>query len=309
MTKIYTIASGCLLTLLTFPITSSAQWVHTYGTETDKQVIHTAEIKDGVTLTFPDATADGSETLSITPSEGDVYTLAIENINRIATGGNIPTIRLTMDDPVIADKTTWHPGTFMMDGQGGYDDVAVVDVNVRGRGNSTFWYPKKPMRIKFESKLSIAGLKKAKNYILLANFVDETLMKNAFAFRIGQLIGLPFTHHMIPVNVEVNGESWGQYNLTEKRGINGASVDIDETTGILIELAQTESVDETYSFETGIEGLSAMVSDPDFDELYGDAESAEAGSGIQPTERLKAWESDFRRITDLYSATTIRPTT
>lgn len=295
---------GALMMASLAPLKTSAQWIHTYGTESNLQVLHTQEIKDdGVTLSFPTTTDGIHESVCVqTDPTSEGHSLPISDIHHIQVGTNIPTIYMTMDDPVIADKVTEHPAIFSFDGQSAYPSIEEMEVSARGRGNSTMTLPKKPMRLKFNSKVSIAGLKKAKSYTLLANFLDETLSKNAIAMRLGQLLELPFTHHMIPVNVVVNDESWGQYNLTEKRGISGASVDIDEETGILFELAAKENADEKYFFISGPHDLAVMVSDPDFDELYEDAEKEEEGSGITPSERLSQWEEDFNRLTTiLYS--------
>jgi hypothetical protein len=53
---------------------------------------------------------------------------------------------------------------------------------MKGRGNST-WYgvPKKPFRIKLEEKSSLLGMSNDKNWALLANYYDKTLLRNITA--------------------------------------------------------------------------------------------------------------------------------
>lgn len=87
-----------------------------------------------------------------------------------------------------------------------------------------------------------------------------------------------------PCHVYVNGHYNGAYTLTEKVGINGSSVDIDENTGVLIELST--DYDETYKFRSMIYNMPVMIKDPDFDEL------AEEG-GMSASERLQLWKDDF----------------
>lgn len=41
------------------------------------------------------------------------------------------------------------------------------------------------LRLKLDKKSEICGLGKAKNYILLANHIDPTLMLNSVAFKVG----------------------------------------------------------------------------------------------------------------------------
>lgn len=58
-------------------------------------------------------------------------------------------------------------------------------LGIRGRGNSTWGMAKKPYRIKFDSKTRLLNLNaKAKSWVLLANYADKTLMRNAVAFEV-----------------------------------------------------------------------------------------------------------------------------
>ncbi len=160
-----------------------------------------------------------------------------------------------------------------------------LELKVKGRGNSTWSFPKKPMRLKFGKKTSLLGFAKAKNYVLLANYIDESLAKNEIAHWIARRIGLPFSNHTLSCNVYVNGSYRGVYTLTEKVGINSASVDIDENTGVLLELS-TE-YDEKYKFRDACYDLPVMVKDPDFDDLFEECDT------ISPEDRLELWRKDF----------------
>ena len=54
--------------------------------------------------------------------------------------------------------------------------------------------------MKLNKKAEICGLGKAKNYVLLANHLDPTLMLNSVAFKIGRLLELPFTLALIHIS-------------------------------------------------------------------------------------------------------------
>lgn len=148
--------------------------------------------------------------------------------------------------------------------------------------------PKKPMRLKFSKKTSICGFKKAKNYVLLNNYLDPTMMRNVLAMWLAKRLGVPYANTMVPCHVFINGHYSGAYTLTEKVGINSGSVEIEETEGILFELS-TE-YDEKYKFRSEVWDLPVMVKDPDFDELYEDDPE-----GLTPEERLALWQEDFNR--------------
>lgn len=115
------------------------------------------------------------------------------------------------------------------------------------------------------------------------------MMRNAIAMWLAREMGVPYANHIIPCHVFINDNYAGAYTLTEKVGINGSSVDIEESEGILFELS-TE-FDEKYRFYSEKYKLPVMVKDPDFDELYDDDPS-----GPSPEDRLKMWQTDFTEM-------------
>jgi spore coat protein CotH len=132
---------------------------------------------------------------------------------------------------------------------------------IRGRGNSTWSYPKKPYRLKFDKKIALFGLEKAKNWVLLANYIDPTLIMNTVAFELGRRIGLPYTNHYIPVEVFLNGVYQGSYLLTEQMQVGEGRVDIDEDEGFFVEL--DSYYDEEPKFRTDSYNLPVMIKSPE----------------------------------------------
>ena len=194
--------------------------------------------------------------------------IPLSSVEKCAFGPNVPWLEITTDTYIdeIASKEEYMAADFTLHGYGIYDDVQ-GRLNIRGRGNSTWGLPKKPYRLNFSSKISLCGLKKAKNYALIAHYIDPTAMTNPIALKTAQLLEMPYTNHAVPVNVTLNGRYRGSYMLTEKIGINGASVDIDEAQSILFEL--DANYDEDYKFKSNCFGLPVMVKDPDMtDDLF-----------------------------------------
>lgn len=108
---------------------------------------------------------------------------------------------------------------------------------IRGRGNSTWeWYDKKPYRIKLDEKASIVGLAAEKDWVLLANFRDPTHMMNTFVFELGHAMGMPYTNHSRYMEVTLNGEYIGLYQLTEQIEQGKNRVAVDDVEGVLIAL-------------------------------------------------------------------------
>ena len=112
----------------------------------------------------------------------------------------------------------------------GIDGEYVIDsATTRLRGNASTQFPKKPYRIKFESKQKpLDAPAKAKKWTLINNYGDKTLMRNLLAFRISQLFGMPYTPYGQAVDVVLNGEYKGCYQLCDQIEVNKNRVNIDE---------------------------------------------------------------------------------
>ncbi|MBD1365758.1 CotH kinase family protein [Mucilaginibacter sp. ZT4R22] len=172
------------------------------------------------------------------------YTVTISNF----TG--LPVFTLTTSGPVVS-KEDYVTGTLNINTMGLYEqEVKSIPLQMKGRGNSTWdLMPKKSYRLKFDTKNKVLGLASAKNWVLLANYADKTLMRNYLAFALAQGAKSDFAPHGIPVEVILNGDHVGNYTLTEQVEINAARVNIPEpkagdvsaaaiSGGYLIELDQ-----------------------------------------------------------------------
>lgn len=110
------------------------------------------------------------------------------------------------------------------------DHSFVLDsATTRLRGNASTQFPKKPYRIKFDSKQKpLDAPAKAKKWTLINNYGDKTLMRNLLAFHISQQMGMPYTPYGQPVDVVLNGEYKGCYQLCDQIEVNKNRVNIDE---------------------------------------------------------------------------------
>lgn len=219
--------------------------------------------------------------------ENEIPLRAIDYIDFRQT--DIPTLKFTLpeypDYEWVKDKTTYLNATLDIDGRGTVESAEGLQLTVKGRGNTTWGLKKKPLRLKFEKKTSICGLKKAKSYVLLANYIDPTHLRNAVGLWVARRLGMEFAVDAIPCNVYFNGKYCGLYLLTDKIGTGEASVNIDEETGILFEASK--EFDEDYKFRSSM-NLPIMVKDPDFAKLY-----AADSTGLTPDERLALWADDL----------------
>ena len=132
---------------------------------------------------------------------------------------------------------------------------------IRGRGNTTWTWPKKPYRVRFADKTSLFGLEAARNWVLLANYKDFTLLSNTVAFELGHRFGMPFTNHYVHVEVVLNGNYQGSYVLTEHIQVHKGRVDIDSKDGYLAEL--DSRYDEDPKFLTTNLGMPIEIHSPE----------------------------------------------
>ena len=225
----------------------------------------------------------------------------------------LPVIRINTEnaDPIL-DKKNYIPGTVVIeDPDGAYWDtprleVKIVENGVRGRGNSTWDMPKKPYKIKFDEKISIFGLGEDKEWVLLANYADKTLLRNVVAMKLSEIVGMEWTPSMLPVEVYLNDEYMGCYTFSEHKKVSKHRVDLDivgesdnsgdaVTGDYYMEIEQ--NLDETTCFRTSICGIPMMFSDPEvptaaqYDYIVGyfyDAESALMGSNF--TDPDNGWQ-------------------
>lgn len=160
----------------------------------------------------------------------------------------------------IESKEEYLYADLIINGKGQYENLK-TKTKVKLRGNTTMSFPKKPYKLKLEEKQSLFGLAPAREWVLLANFVDETFAKNAAAMKIGELVGFPFVNHIIPVDVTVNGVYIGNYMFTEQIELNSGRVEADELWELDI------YYDEKYKFISDTYHLPFMVKGHDLDDF------------------------------------------
>jgi hypothetical protein len=162
----------------------------------------------------------------------------------------------------VVQKETYLKASLRIDGKTFYSNFE-ASTRIRGRGNSTWGQPKKPYRLNLDSKASILGLPEAKNWVLLANFLDPSLMCNAVAMRIGRDLQVPFTNDIIPVDVTINGTYRGSYVLTQHLEVASNRINITDN-GYLFEL--DDYFDEDFQFRSANYNLPVMIKSPELDE-------------------------------------------
>lgn len=211
----------------------------------------------------------------------------------------MPVVSITTSAPVV-DKETWIASTVSIDGGNRFDDMPETELSVRGRGNSTWSWEKKPYALKFTKKQSVLGMPKHKRWCLIANYMDRTHMRNRLAYRIGAISRLAYTVRNEFAELYLNGEYMGCYLLTEQIKVDENRVNISETDGFLLEF--DSYFDEDVRFRSSASNIPVNVKSPDPEDIT-DAQLAalkeyvnRADEAVQALRRGAAGDSPFEYI-------------
>ena len=128
----------------------------------------------------------------------------------------------------VFSKTEYVPAVLRID----REELSLGETacSIRGRGNTTWEWPKKPYLIKLEKKESLLGMPKHKRWILLANFCDRTLMRNLVSMKVSSMTRLDWTPRCESVELIMNGRHQGNYLLIEQVRVDKDRVPITEMT-------------------------------------------------------------------------------
>lgn len=147
----------------------------------------------------------------------------------IARQTGLPVIVINTEDSAdITDKTIWKNGILVLNDT--LQGVMLCDsIEIKGRGNVSFKYPKKSFTLKFNHKQSLLGMPKHKRWVFQANYHDRTLMRNALTFHLGHLAdGMEWNPHAEFAEVIFNGKHIGNYLVCEQIRADKNRVPIDE---------------------------------------------------------------------------------
>jgi hypothetical protein len=185
----------------------------------------------------------------------------------------IPVVYLdTKNAAPIVSKDDYLEGHLKIDGNGKFTDgIYDGDLKVKGRGNTTWFNPKKPYKLKLSAKSKILGMPSSKDWVLLANYSDKSLLRNAVAFELSNRLDMTYTPRSQFVELVLNGKYAGNYQLTEQIEIDKNRVNVTEmeasdnagdalTGGYLLEVDYR--YDDVYYFTSG-KGVPVVIKEPE----------------------------------------------
>ena len=218
---------------------------------------------------------------------------------------NLPTVIINTENAQeIVSKENEISSNVYIISENGTNLLSTSETGVRGRGNASWdQFPKKPYRLKFKSKQSPLGAPaSAKKWTLISNYSDKSLMRNILAFEASRRIGQAYTPYCHPVDVILNGEYRGCYQLCDQ--VEAAEGRVPAKDGYLIEIDAYawKEVSAFWSWK----GTPVTIKHPDEDDItdaqrnhiesfFNQMETAALGSDFTDPEK------GYRKYLDLES--------
>ncbi len=229
---------------------------------------------------------------TVTPPSTATLADKIKNHEQLT---NIPTIYLTVPDALNADGTAkdinsvlfktgnvaeYHAATIqVVDNSGQLENFTDNKLEIKVRGNSTAGDDKKPYRLKFAKDTKDAAGKviethkhdllgtgfttgPKRNWTLLTNHKDASLLHNALTYHVGKAVDMDFCPGYRFVDLVINGEYRGNYQISDHVEVGKNRVDVDEDTGWFVEAARSGMEEDPKVYAAG---LYMTVKSPDYD--------------------------------------------
>lgn len=154
---------------------------------------------------------------------------------------------VTVEDIDTGSKDTKYPGNtayFTIDGKASIFE----DVEIKGRGNSTWIQAKKAYQITLPFKESLFNLKKGRKWILLANKLDASYLRNDTAFYIERSLNENFYMSGRFLDLYIDDYYRGLYYLSEKIEASKTRLNLKDDYGIIAELDNDHTAPENCTY-------------------------------------------------------------
>lgn len=186
----------------------------------------------------------GEKKYTVTDSAGNqrTYSLVTERVTY-----NLPVFYIEIENGAeVISKEEYLNATVRVDASnaaGGFPSLEEKDVQIRGRGHFSWNFDKTPYKLRFDKKTSVLGLNASKNWVLLANYVDRSLIQNYVAMEMGKVMtNIPYHSTQYPVDIFVNGTYRGVYTFGEQLEAKKERINLEESYS---------EVDTDYLLEVG----------------------------------------------------------
>lgn len=99
--------------------------------------------------------------------------------------------------------------------EGKLQELARLDY-IKGRGNTSWDAPKKSFEIRLDQAADLFGMGSARKWVLVANYYDGAYLRNRIGTELGKAAKMKYTSDSQFVDLYINGEYAGLYQVMEK---------------------------------------------------------------------------------------------
>jgi hypothetical protein len=191
---------------------------------------------------------------------------------------NLPVVSIhTQNSEDVIVKDLYLKGFVSIISENG-SKIFTDSLEIKGRGNASWTFPKKPYRIKLYNKASLLDMPaKEKSWTLINNYGDKSLMRNLLAFDLSRRFELSYSPAGKAVDVILNGEYKGTYQLCDQIEVAKNRIDIEKmsdddiaypniTGGYLLEIDAYANQELSW-FESANAKIPVTIKYPKDDEI------------------------------------------
>jgi hypothetical protein len=234
------------------PSTKKLNLVASFETTGDKVLVSDIEQVSGKSMV--DYSKPVKYTVIGVNGEEKDYMVIVKTID---TG--LPTLMIETDDnnPSLS-KSNFSKGTVTLYDSSKNSSIIINNtINIKVRGNSIAGMPKKGYNIVFNKEVEILGLKRSKEYALIANHADKTMLRNDLGYRLSHILynKTVFNPNGTYVDVFLNNSYLGCYFLSETIEVSESKLKVYSqpgSIGFLIEADFRDKSKKAFKTKRGI---------------------------------------------------------
>ena len=154
----------------------------------------------------------------------------------------LPVVSVQLNtDLEYLSKEEYSSGTIKIEDD--FYELLQSSIELRGRGNTTWSFPKKPFQLKFENPKEVLGMSDARKWIFLAHYSDKSLLRTEVAFSLSRYSRLNWTPKSKFIELILNQEYHGVYQVVEK--IEAVEYRVNNGQGFLLEVNRPNRIGPT----------------------------------------------------------------
>jgi len=158
----------------------------------------------------------------------------------------IPRMLIATHSPERPDDDTTDVPAYAVITEGGAAITDTMPLMIRIRGNTSLAMPKRSFKVTFTDKVTLLDMPENRDWALLANYGDKTLVKNYTAFKLSEWLGMAYSPRSRFVELFLNGNYRGVYQLCETIKVGKNRVNIpDNQDSYLVEVDRKYRDDES----------------------------------------------------------------